>query len=347
MRKLATVRQIEEIKPIEGADAIEAARVGGWWVVVKRDEYEVGDVAVYLEIDSWVPHELAPFLAKGQEPKTYEGVVGNRLRTVRLRGQLSQGLLLPISVLGPAEEIFPINPDSAGADVTEQLGIIKWEPQLPAQLAGKVRGTFPGWMRKTDQERIQNCFNDVSPLFGDLWTVEEKLDGSSMTVGKRGADIHVCSRNLSIKLEDETNSFVATAIETGVLKALEQYPRDIAISGELCGEGIQKNRYALKGQQWFVFDIFDVTEQRYASYNERQNILSELTELGASLSQVPNIVTAVSLSGHTVDSLLALAEGKAHLNPKTEREGFVYKNAHNPDITFKAISNRFLLKNGE
>jgi RNA ligase (TIGR02306 family) len=95
MRKLASIRKIADIRPIPDADAIEVAVVDGWKVVVKKGEYSVGDLAVYLEIDAWVPHALAPFLSKGQEPREYNGVKGERLRTVKLRGQVSQGLLLP------------------------------------------------------------------------------------------------------------------------------------------------------------------------------------------------------------------------------------------------------------
>jgi RNA ligase (TIGR02306 family) len=95
-RKMATIRRIDEIRPIEGADAIEAAVVGGWVVVIKKGEFKAGDLAVYLEIDSWVPHEIAPFLSKGQEPREYNGVKGERLRTVKLRGTTSQGLLLKL-----------------------------------------------------------------------------------------------------------------------------------------------------------------------------------------------------------------------------------------------------------
>lgn len=95
-RKLASIQRIEEIKPIEGADAIEAFRVLGWWVVDKKDAHKVGDLVVYLSLDSWVPHELAPFLSKGSVPREYNGVRGERLRTVKLRGTTSQGLLLKV-----------------------------------------------------------------------------------------------------------------------------------------------------------------------------------------------------------------------------------------------------------
>ena len=93
MRKLATIRKIDALTPITGADAIECAHVGGWKVVVKKGEYIAGDLAVYIEIDSWVPTTLAPFLSKGNYPRVYNEVEGERLRTVKLRGQVSQGLL--------------------------------------------------------------------------------------------------------------------------------------------------------------------------------------------------------------------------------------------------------------
>ena len=96
MRKLATIRRIAEIRPIENANKIYHYRVDGWWVVDTVDKFQVGDLVIYLEIDSWVPTELAPFLSKGKEPREYNGVKGERLKTVKLRGAVSQGLLLPI-----------------------------------------------------------------------------------------------------------------------------------------------------------------------------------------------------------------------------------------------------------
>ena len=105
MRKLATIRCISAIHPIPDADAIEVAQVDNWKVVVKKGEYRVGDLVVYCEVDSWIPHELAPFLSKGQEPREYEGIKGERLRTVKLRGTTSQGLILPLSVLGDINQI--------------------------------------------------------------------------------------------------------------------------------------------------------------------------------------------------------------------------------------------------
>ena len=357
MRKLATIRRIAEIRPIENADKICHYRVDGWWVVDTVDKFQVGDLALYFEIDSWVPTELAPFLSKGKEPREYNGVKGERLKTVKLRGAVSQGLLLPI----PTELNDPTQ-FTEGLDVTELLGIQKWEPPIPAQLRGKIAGNFPSWLRKTDEDRIQNCFKDVSPRLNESWVIEEKVDGSSMTVGYRKGDFIldkegqpipeefvVCSRNLSLKLEDEGNTFVRIAKESGIQDAMKAYGRNLGISGELIGEGVQGNKYDIKGHRWLVFNIFDVDTGKYVSAKERQRIIRDLVALGATIEQVP-VITAVGtklLDGLSVDDFLEMAEGKSALNPKTEREGLVFKNQTDPDISFKAISNRWLLKTGE
>ena len=357
MRKLATIRRIAEIRPIENADAIEHVRVDGWWVVAKKGEFQVNDLAVYIEIDAWCPHELAPFLSKGKEPREYNGVKGERLKTIKLRGAVSQGLLLPI----PTELNDPTQ-FTEGLDVTELLGVQKWEPPIPAQLRGKIAGNFPSWLRKTDEDRIQNCFKDVSPRLNESWFIEEKVDGSSMTVGYRKCDFIldkdgqpipeefvVCSRNLSLKLEDEDNTFVRIAKESSIQDAMKAYGRNLGISGELIGEGIQGNKYDIKGHRWLVFNIFDVDTGKYASAEERQLIIRDLVALGATIEQVP-VITAVGtklLDGLSVDDFLEMAEGKSILNPKTEREGLVFKNQTDPNISFKAISNRWLLKTGE
>ena len=138
MRKLATIRTIDEIRSIPDADAIECAVVGGWTVVIKKGEFKVGDVAVYFEIDSWIPTELAPFLSNGQEPRAYDGIQGERLRTVKLRGQLSQGLLLRYWDFPKVVEAFHKTRLASDEpfDVTEILGIVKYEPPVPAHLAG-------------------------------------------------------------------------------------------------------------------------------------------------------------------------------------------------------------------
>lgn len=347
MRKLATIRTISEIRPIEGADAIECAVVDGWTVVVKKGEFEQGDSAIYCEIDSWIPTELAPFLSKGTEPREYNGVKGERLKTIRLRGQLSQGLLLPTHVaewkVSPGESfIFEEN-----SDVTDLLGIQKWEAPIAACISGLAKGNFPTAVPKTDQERIQNLkkkFNEWRDR-DEVWEVTEKLDGSSCTMYlPLEGDFEVCSRNLSLK-KDENNSFWKVAIELDIEQKMRDFGfQGLAIQGELIGEGIQGNPYNLKGHRFFVFDIYDTQSGTYCGSEHRQNIAWMLN-----LDHCPVIHEELLLENlcSTIEGVLEAAEGKSVLNTKTEREGLVFKNLGNPNVSFKAISNKFLLKGGD
>lgn len=339
-RKLASIKPITYIKPIEGADAIECAIVdGGWPVVVKKGEYKVGDVAIYLEIDSWVPYELAPFLSKGQEPREYNGVKGERLRTVKLRGQVSQGLLLPIELTFWRD---------IGTDLTESLGIQKWEPPIPAQLQGTMKGNFPHFIPKTDQERCQNLRKDIFETYKDeTYEVTLKLDGSSTTIYNMYDDFGVCSRNIDLK-ETEGNSFWKVARDQNIIEPLRELCKekhcDYALQGELIGEGIQGNPEKLTGQRFYLFDIYSMTEKRYMTPLERYAVLDQLKMLGADVEHVPIIEPCFNLTEKfsTVDDLLEYAEGPS-LNPQTKREGLVFK-SFKSDFTFKAIANSYLLK---
>ena len=147
MRKMASIQVIEEIQPIEGADKICAYRIKGWWVVDQINNYVVGDRVIFCEVDSWIPHELAPFLSKSSGPREYLGVLGNKLRTVRLRKQLSQGLILPLHKMGEYTQY------EVEDDVSEVLGIVKYDPPQRGGMTGMPRGNFPSFIRKTDQER--------------------------------------------------------------------------------------------------------------------------------------------------------------------------------------------------
>lgn len=345
MRKLASVQIIESLTPIEGADRIELATVLGWQVVVQKGLYEVGDKCIYMEIDSWVPHSLVD-LSRGGTVKTFRGVEGNRLKTIKLKGNISQGMCLPMEELYKTTQYELLTYD-VDSDVTEALGIQKYEVELPAQLYGVARGNFPSWLRKTDQDRIQGVYKRMLGRFDEEWVIEEKLEGSSMTVGKRGEEIVVCSRNLSLKIEEnENNSFVKTAIKCGILDVLAAYPRNIGISGELIGPGIQKNIYLLSDYEWRIFDILDVDTGKYVNYEERMKIIAELREMGADLEVAPRIeFTEFRLNQNTtLKDILTLADGKSVLNLKQWREGLVFKNQTDPDISFKAISNTYLLK---
>ncbi len=339
-RKLATIRVISQLKPIKGADLIEVAVIDGWEVVIKKGEFNIGDLCVYFEIDSWIPTKLAPFLSKGKEPRVYRGVKGERLKTIKLKGQISQGLVLPY------KQLFNESIAGLNDDVTELLNILKWEPEIPAQLAGKLEGNFPSYIPKTDQERIQNYIRNM-PLGLNQWEVTEKLDGSSMTVYRArdiakmdgGHRMGVCSRNYELKLEDTSNAFVSTALKLQLFDKLHAYNLNVALQGELIGPGIQKNPYELSELEYYIYDIFDIDKQRYYLPAERQALCSVLH-----LKHVPVFANYETDSRTTVSELLTFAEGQSNLNPRTQREGLVFKNVINNE-SFKAISNAWLLKN--
>jgi hypothetical protein len=174
-RKLVTVRRIDAIDDIPGADLIKVASVEGWKVVVKAGEFQVGDSCVFFEVDSFLPldDERYAFLAKNKI--TWNGIDGARLKTIRLRKQLSQGLALPLSLFPEVEEFidgFHRERDAGRHtydfedirqyNFTGLLGIMKWEPPVPsAQLVGLAKGNFPSFLKKSDQERAQNMGNQI------------------------------------------------------------------------------------------------------------------------------------------------------------------------------------------
>lgn len=335
-RKLASVRKIDNILPIPGADAIECATVGGWKVVVKKGEYLVGEAAVYCEIDSWIPHTLAPFLSKGKEPREFQGIKGERLKTIRLRGQLSQGLLLPFDVLRGVVVTQSIEIDD---DVTEFLGIVKWEKAIPAQLAGLARGNFPTAIPKTDQERVQNLVKEIAHAQGDEFEITEKLEGSSMTCYLIGDEFGVCSRNLDLK-ETEGNSFWATARAEDIEAKMRELRvkstfTDFAVQGELIGPGIQGNIYNLTKCEFRVFDVYDIQSGEYLNPFARNLIVGMMR-----LKHVP-VIDAEFVLNTDVDGLLTMAESKSEL-ANVQREGLVFKQ-NNGGFTFKAISNAYLI----
>ncbi|HET8688318.1 MAG TPA: RNA ligase (ATP) [Methanosarcina sp.] len=345
-RALATIRVIDAIDPIEGADAIEVATVGGWKVVVKKGEYKAGDQAVYLEIDSWVPHHVAEFLSKGQEPREYNGVKGERLKTVKLRGQVSQGLLLPLGVL-PHSLGFGFAANE-GEDVTHWLNIQKWERPMSPQMAGVARGNFPSFIQKTDEERIQNLTKYFDAYRDKYhWEISEKLEGSSMTSFHRmvegEVDTGVCSRRINLK-ETEDNTFWQVARKYDLINKLTAHGLNIALQGELIGPGIEGNIYGLKDYEFRLYNVYDINTASYWSQDDRLALAKELDIL-----TVPVIAYGVnlldSLGISTVAQILQFAEGKSKL-ADVEREGLVFKCIEDPNISFKAISNKYLLKSG-
>jgi len=347
MRKMGTIRVIDSIETIPDADMIEVAVLGGWRVVVKKNEYKAGDKVVYVEIDSWIPDHVAPFLTQpGQFPKVYNGIQGQRLKTKKLRGVISQGLVLPTffkTTFEGQEMTVDVSDSDIDTDVSEAFGIQKWVAPVSAQLAGLAKGNFPTEIPKTDQERIQNLKRNFERWLVEnkTWEISEKLEGSSMTCYLPfEGDFEVCSRNLSLK-RDENNTFWKVAIQDSIEEKMREYNLfGYAIQGELVGEGIQGNIYNLKGHRFYVYDIWDVKAALYVSPEERMRLVSKLD-----LYHVPVLNDRLKFDKtDSIEFILQYAEGKSWLNAKQEREGVVFKCNEDPDISFKAISNKYLIK---
>ena len=342
MRKLATIQTIKEILPIEGADAIEIAVVNGWSVVVaKNANHKVGDKVIYCEIDSFLPTEPEfEFLRKSSYKKLSDGTEGFRLRTIKLRGQISQGLIISLS---NAKQIVQRNlniddPDwTEGENVSEKLGIIKYEPPVPASLEGIAKGLFPSFIPKTDEERIQNLSETYFTFKENpvSYYATEKLDGSSATYYYRNGEFGVCSRNLEL-IETDDNTFWKVARILDLENKMKSLNFHASLQGELVGEGIQGNPYKILGQKVFFFNVYNIDEGHYLDFDGFTEIIASLK-----LSTVPILETNFKLPD-TIEEILSYSENKSSLNKSFDREGVVIRSVDRK-VSFKAISNMFLL----
>jgi len=151
--ELATIQRIIDVQPVENSDNLDVVSILGWKVVTRRNEYKAGDLCVYVGLDSILPE---------REEFEFMRQKNFRVKTVKLRGQVSQGIVFPLSILNESE-IYNV-----GDNVTEPLGILKYEKQIPAQLRGMAKGSFPSFIRKTDEERLQN----IPEILDELKNVE-------------------------------------------------------------------------------------------------------------------------------------------------------------------------------
>lgn len=332
-RKLATVENIIDIQPILDADKIVKAKVRNWWVVVGKDQFNIGDRCLYFEIDSLLPINNPLFdssLGKYNATKTMvtdEGkeITGYRIKTVKLRGQISQGLILPYD-----------GDKKHGTDMTEELGIVKYDPYVyvkGAQLQSDngAEGLFPSFIPKTDEERIQNL--EYSDIDGYVFQVSEKLDGTSFTAYKYEDQFKVCSRNLILR-EDENSVYWKIAKKYNLKDIV---PEGFAIQGEIVGPGIQGNPLKLKEIELYLFNMYDINKGEYLE-------IFKLREL----PQVPyiNEIGSRLVENTSIEEMINSVNGmKSLINPLVQTEGLVYKRFHNSNkISFKIINNKYLLK---
>lgn len=338
MRKLASIQKIIALEPIEGADAIEKATVLGWELVVKKGEFKVGELCIYCEIDSVLPQKPEfEFL----RPRNF------RIRTIRLRGQISQGICFPLSFLPTDFEIVE------GNDCTQILEITKYEAPIPASLAGIMKGGFPSFIPKTDETRVQVLQELLNKYEGEKCYISEKLDGSSATFYLKEGEFGVCSRNLELA-EDSENTFWKVAIELNLKEKMAQLGRNIALQGELVGEGIQGNKLRIKGQTVFFFNAFDIDVFSYLSFADFKQLIDQFE-----LKTVPILDENYTLE-NSISKLVEKAKIHSIINPNAWAEGIVIrpyeeKNdksfsrelSSNGRISFKVINPEFLLKYDE
>lgn len=348
MRKLVSIQKILEINPIEGADQIECAVVLGWNVVVRKGEFKVGQEVVYFEIDSFLPPtEEFAFLLNGSYKKLVvdgeikEGII---LKTKKLRGVISQGLIMPLSILNGKkypndERENPIYELKEGDEITGLLGVYKWEAPISPQLEGIAKGNFPTFIPKTDEERLQNCKWMLDIYKGVRFYYTEKLDGSSCTMYKNEGVFGVCSRNLDLKYS-EGNSYWNIAKKFDLENKL---PEGYVIQGEVFGQGLQGNPLLCSDVEFRVFNVWNIIEGRYLNLDELKAFVGTLE-----LEMVPIIYEGIL--HETFDNLMAMADSKSIFNPKVAKEGIVCRpiietrNEKFGRVSFKVISNQYLLK---
>lgn len=358
MRKLAKLVVIDEIKEHPNADSLELAIIGGWQVCVRKGEFSPQGIAIYMEIDSMLPLDDPQFaFLAGRNEREVDGKRYARIKTMKLRGELSQGLLVPItdpeirelteSLLTYVDRVGAVEMLNMALSLDYRLGIIKYEPkQSGAVMSGEAKGNFPSFIRKTDQERYQNCkrkYEDARAV-GEVFEVSVKLDGSSFTAfinHDRGEEdaTGFCSRNLELKKDKPGNvfheMFVKYDLDTKLREHSERYDGwNFGVQGEIVGPGIQGNFEGLEERELRIFSVFDIDNQCYLTPSAVKMVVIEM-----GLPYVPVLKTFCELPPY--EELQEWATGPSAFNGKY-REGIVFKSEEG-DFSFKAVSNRYLM----
>lgn len=383
MRKLASIKRIKSVSPITGADRIELVQLDDWFCIAKKSEFNVGDKAVYFEIDSFLPVESRYSFLESSK-RDYLGLQGYRIKTMKMRGVISQGLALPLNMFPEIKG----NED----DVTDILKITKYDvadasPSGNSLKAGEASGSFPSFIPKTDQNRIQSLTRYYEIYKDELFEETLKLDGSSCTIYKIKAELSfkdrikqffggnvesvhfgVCSRNLEIRRPDSSadvvndivtrikNMFISKKINSNLKSKQSDFwnvaykydiekmlPVGYAIQGEMVGPKIQNNHENVKENTFYVFDIYDILNQKYLSSEDRLNFMQTYFNNTVPHAPVVNKAVAIFKECEDISQMLKRVDGES-INPGTISEGRVYKMINNPAITFKCINNNYLVK---
>ena len=345
-RKLASVQKILNVEPIEGADRIEVVSVLGWKCVAKKGEFRIDDLCVYFEVDSFLPVcKKFEFLRNSCYKNNDLMGEGFLLKTQRFRGQISQGLALPLTVL-------PINTEQdspqIGDDATEILGVRKWSMPEVATGSGTAIGPIPYGIPKTDEIRVQAEPCLIEEFKSIPYYISTKMDGTSVTMYLIDGKFGVCGRNFEYA-DNEKCPFWKFAHKNEIRKKIEAGAaiiglKNIAVQGEFCGEGIQKNRLKLFAPNWFVFTLIDINIHRRLGLSAMQKFCET-----AGLDYVPIEETGEQLPYTTVAELIERARGKYESGH--HKEGIVirpqeptYSRIAEGPLSMKVINNDYLLK---
>ncbi len=331
----ATIQRISKIEPIENADKLEKAFILGWQVVVLKGDFQPGDLCVYIEIDSVVPEiETFEFL----RPRHF------RIKTIKLRGVLSQGIAFPLSAL----------PDSVTEvqerlDVTEIMGVKHFERPISANLRGIIRGGFPGYVLRTDEPNVESIPEILNELKGVECVSTIKVHGTSGSYIIKSNDYQVCSRNNSFKLDVPENDkvvYVMMSKKYDIENKLKSLGINIALQGEVAGPGIEKNKLELKEIDLFIFNAYLIDSQKYLGHDP-------LIVLCHTLGLKTVVEDQRFVFNHTLDQLKEMAHGK-YPGTKNNREGIVIRPLHEMfsettrgRMSFKVVSNKFRLEDEE
>ncbi|MDR2752578.1 MAG: 2'-5' RNA ligase [Clostridiales bacterium] len=335
MRKLASIQVVWNVAPIEGADSIELVRVLGWQCAASKGEFHSGDKAVYFEVDSFLPMEPRyEFLAKTSFRDNADNGQGYRIKTMKFRGQVSQGLALGLPKFPEVDPSLP-----AGADLTELLNVKQWFINEVPTGAGLVLGKRPAGVPMSDETRIQSEPERLTLLAGKPYYITTKMDGTACYNYFINGKFGVCSRNNEMGLLDGESLYWHPEKRYLIKDRLASLGANLSIQGELCGPGIQKNPLRLNSFDYFVYDVRVVDQDRYMNFPELKAFCDKL-----GLKMVPVEETGDSFS-RTMEELLIKAQGK-YPNGGADKEGIVVRSTavNTPRLSFKVLNNVALAK---
>ena len=331
MRSLVTIQKVRHISPIPDSDFLELAHVMGWYCVVKKGEFKEGELGIYYEVDSFLPvDERYEFLRASSYRDNVDNGQGFRIRTMKMRGQLSQGLLLPLNKFPELENC------EEGTDVTEKLNVKKWYIPETANAGGTIIGERPNGIPASDEIRIQSALELLEQLREKPYYITTKMDGTSGIVYYIDGKIGCCSRNKEIK--DETDALYWIPVyKYGLKEKLAKLGKNIVLTGEICGPGIQKNKLRLAGIEWYIFDVKDWDAGKYLPYDEAVKLCAKL--------EIP--IVPLEERGEQFDYLLEtlLEKAKGKYPSGLDKEGIVVRSSLSPKaVSFKVLNNDALLK---